>query len=219
VFPELMAHFETYNSVAFVRNPFQRFLSCINEHFKQYRPDEKLPELPVSVQLEIVESFICNELTISRIQADFRYVHFSPQFWFLTLGPSRKVKHILPLLSGGHFSRQGLGLLGLPATPLKSLNMMTTSLFSLLNYNIIRSFVMDFYRQDFQLLHADMALCPVILQSPVPVDMARIFATSAAMLPPPPAPKPHPVTRTFAALKPRKLVRRSVMKLRRTLGF
>jgi hypothetical protein len=49
--------------------------------------------------------------------------------------------------------------------------------------------------------------------------MAQIFATPAAVPPPPPTPKPHPVARTFAALKPRKLVRRSVMKLRRALGF
>ena len=219
LFPELMALFETYNSVAFVRNPFQRFLSAISEHFKQYRPEAKLLELSAPAQLEIVRSFICNELTLPCIQTDFRYVHFSPQSWYITLGPTRKAKHILPILADGRFGRHGLELLGLPATPLKPLNMTTASLSSLLNCNIIRSFVMDFYRQDFLLLHADTALRPVILQSPVPLDMAQIFATPAAVPPPPPTPKPHPVARTFAALKPRKLVRRSVMKLRRALGF
>lgn len=218
LFPELMEHFQTYNSVAFVRNPFQRFLSAINEHFKQYRPDANLQELPSRARLEMAESFIRDELTLARVQADHRFVHFSPQSWFLSLGPVRQVKHIIPLRADGQFGRLGLELLGLPATPVKLRNMMPTSLASFRHSAIIREFVMEFYRQDFQFFHADPALRPVVLQSPVPLDMERIFA-KPAITRSPLVPPLHPVRRTFAALRPRKLVRRSVMELRRTFGF
>ncbi|MDD2795026.1 MAG: sulfotransferase family 2 domain-containing protein [Acidocella sp.] len=222
LFPDLVALLESYNSVAFVRNPFQRLISAISEHFKQYRPDTKFFELSASSQLKIAETFVSNELTLPRIQADFRYVHFSPQSWFLALGSTRKVKHVLPILADGHFGREGLERLGLATMPLKPLNMMTASLAPLLNSNIIRNFTMDFYHEDFQILYADAALRPVILQSPVPLDMTRIFSIPGIPSTPllsRPASKSNSLARGLAALKPRKLMRHSVMKLRRALGF
>lgn len=219
LFPELMEHFQSYNSVAFVRSPFQRFLSAINEHFKQYRPEAKLLDLPARARLGLAESFICNELTLARVQGDHRFVHFSPQSWFLSLGPVRQVKHIIPLRADGQFGRLGLELLGLPATSVKLRNMMPASLASFRHSAIIRDFVMDFYRQDFQFFHADPVLRPLLQQSPVALDMERIFAPPGVVRPPAAPPKLHPVRRTIEALRPRKLMRRSVMELRRALGF
>lgn len=217
LYPEVMRYFETYNSVAFVRNPFQRFLSAISEHFKQYRPSENLLDCSAAKQLLIVENFIDAQLTTDRIHADFRYVHFSPQSWFLNLGMERKVKHVLPILDDGKFGRHGLDILGLPAAPLKPRNVMEHDLSALLESKLIRAFVLGFYRRDFLLLHDDATLRPVIFQSSAQPEMEDLLPIVPALQRP--AAQPRHARRLASMLKPRRLMRRSVKRLRRAFKF
>lgn len=206
IHPELLEQLRSYNSVVFVRNPFQRFVSAISEHFKQYRPEIVFSTLSASEQLRIVENFVVNNLTSPRIHADFRYVHFSPQSWFFAMGGAPRIRHILPVLADGESVQQGLECLGVPARLPRPRNINQTGVSALLRSDIIRSFVTNVYSQDFEFIESSAALRVLNSQSPTG---ARAFVTNQPTRCGPPATK---------KCTPRQRLSSSFRRLRHALG-
>ena len=86
LFPHIIRAAQTYRSVIFVRNPYRRFLSAIDEHFKKFQPSVQLATMSHADQITAIEAFIEKILNIGVITTNFRFIHFSPQVWFIRLG-------------------------------------------------------------------------------------------------------------------------------------
>jgi len=183
IYPDLLKCFDDYNSLVLVRNPFDKFLSAVTHHFTYYRQDEQFFKQSTNSQIKAVENFIRDDLTMRRIQTDFRYVHFSPQTWFINLGKTRKVRNVLPMRPDGRFSQQGFELLGVQPPTLKVLNTKSTDIEVLLRSNFVFAFVNDFYQQDFKLLNDDRELRPLVELSGRPQFIPKVAVLLSTALP------------------------------------
>ena len=96
LFPDVFQMLLQSRSLTFFRDPAERYLSAIYEHFDQYRPEVRLPAQPIERQKELIREFSA-EIRPEMAITDPRYVHFSPQKWFTHMGDTRVVKYILPL--------------------------------------------------------------------------------------------------------------------------
>jgi hypothetical protein len=159
-FPRIFACTETYNSVIFVRDPYARFLSAVNEHFKKFRPQIDLASMPPERRIEVVEAFVRQVLDIARITTDWRFVHFSPQLWYLCLGNRIVPRHVVPMGGDDSFAQEALSLLGLPSLPVPRHNPSPIDLTLSLTSPIVRGFVQQLYAADFAYLRADARLAP-----------------------------------------------------------
>jgi len=157
-FPQVFRCAESYNSVIFVRNPYARFLSAVNEHMKNYQPQIKLGQMTPEQRVEVVEAFIQQGLTIARILTDWRFIHFSPQLWYLRFGDRTIPRHTIPMGSDDAFAREALSLLGLPDLPMPHRNPSPIDLTSALASPVVTGFVREFYAEDFAYLRADERL-------------------------------------------------------------
>jgi hypothetical protein len=160
-FPQIFRCAESYNSVIFVRNPFARFLSAVNEHIKNYQQQIKLAEMTPAQRVEVVEAFIRQGLTIARITTDWRYIHFSPQLWYLRFGDRTIPRHIIPIGADGAFAREALAVLGLPELPMPHRNPSPVDLKAALASPVVTEFVHAFYADDFAYLRANERLAPL----------------------------------------------------------
>jgi len=88
---------------AFVRNPFDRLVSLLLEHLRNFRTDVCLLAKPAHKLTRRVERFIEADLRPASILWDCRYVHFSPQIWFHHLGPGEIVRNLFPSKEGEFF--------------------------------------------------------------------------------------------------------------------
>ena len=113
VCPDIFDMVRTRRSLMFFRNPVERYVSAVFEHFAQYRAEADLRSQPLEVQKKIVRDFTAG-LTIKQVLEDYRYVHFSVQRWFSHLGPHRAVNAIVPLLIGFEACRTAFTILELP---------------------------------------------------------------------------------------------------------
>jgi hypothetical protein len=157
-FPRIFACTEIYKSVIFVRNPYDRFLSAVNEHMKKFQPQFDLASMTVDRRIEVVEAFVRQVLTIARVTTDWRFIHFSPQLWYLRLGDRVIPRHVIPMGDDGAFARNALSLLGLPDLPVLRHNTSPIDLTPTLTSPIVRGFVEQFYADDFAYLQADTRL-------------------------------------------------------------
>ena len=157
-FPRVFACAETYNTVIFVRDPFQRFLSAVNEHMKKFQQQIDLAAMEPAQRVGVVEQFIGKALHVARITTDWRFVHFSPQLWFLSLGGRVTPRHIIPMDPGGGFARTALDRLGLPALDVARVNPSPVNLSAALASPAVRAFVRAFYAEDFAFFASDPAL-------------------------------------------------------------
>jgi hypothetical protein len=160
-FPQVFGCAETYNSVIFVRSPYARFLSAVNEHVKNYQPQINLAAMTPEQRVEVVETFIRRGLTIARIMTDWRFIHFSPQLWYLRFGDRTIPRHVIPMGSDDAFVREGLSLLGLPGLVVPHHNPSPIDLTPALASPVVAGFVREFYADDFAYLRADERLAPL----------------------------------------------------------
>jgi hypothetical protein len=151
-FPRLFACTETYNSVIFVRNPYARFLSGVNEHIKKFQPQINLAAMTPQQRVDVVTAFIRRVLTIARITTDWRFIHFSPQIWYLRLGDRVIPRHVIPMGSDDSFVREALSALGLPDSPVPRHNPSTIDLTPALASPDVSGFIREFYADDFAYL-------------------------------------------------------------------
>ena len=155
--PSVLAAASTYRSLIFVRDPYQRFVSAMDQHFKIYCPD-LLPRLPPEQQLLIVQTLAEKSLRLEMLRTDHRFVHFSPQVWFIQSGGFRLPGAIVPMDNHGGFIARGLESLGLPPCAVPHDNRSRFDLTHVLTSPKIRAFVRAFYAEDFAFLAADPAL-------------------------------------------------------------
>ncbi len=169
-FPKIFSCLADYNSLIFVRDPYARFLSALNEHMKKFQPNIKLLEMDTLQRIGAIEAFILNELTIARITTDWRFIHFSPQLWYLRLGEHTIPRHIVAIRNGHDFIHQGLACLGLPALPVPHHNPSPVDLTGILASPVITGFIHEFYRDDLAYFAAAPALAPMLTTPRPPAE-------------------------------------------------
>jgi tetratricopeptide (TPR) repeat protein len=157
LFPSVLAAASTYRSLVFVRDPYQRFVSGMDQYFKTYCPD-LLPRLPPEQQVLIIETLAEKFLRFEMLRTDHRFVHFSPQVWFIQSGEFRLPGDIVPMDDHGGFIARGLESLGRPPCAVPHDNRSRFDLTHVLTSPRIRAFVREFYAEDFAFLAADPAL-------------------------------------------------------------
>jgi hypothetical protein len=149
LFPRLADCAATYNSVIFVRNPHARFLSAVNEHMKKFQPQIDLAGMDDARRISVIEAFIQNGLTIARIMTDWRFIHFSPQTWFLRFGNDVIPRNIIPMHPGTNFMEEALATLNLPAIALPHHNPSPIDLTAALASPIVTNCIQSLYAEDF----------------------------------------------------------------------
>ena len=157
-FPRIFECAQSYNTVIFVRNPYERFLAALNEHFKKFQEQIDLAAMTPEQRASVVEQFMQKLLHISRITTDWRFVHFSPQTWFLRVGNTTVPRHVIPMDNGGAFARSALAELGLPIVETPWTNRSPVDLSAVLRSPSVRNFVEQFYADDFAFFRANPAL-------------------------------------------------------------
>ena len=111
--PDVFERLGHGRSVVFVRNPLDRFISALYQHFRTYRPFVGIDALAEPERLALFRSLARDELSMARILTDYRYVHFSPQSWFCLLGTRQVVGTVIPMGAGLNpmaMARAALGL-------------------------------------------------------------------------------------------------------------
>lgn len=160
-FPEIFARAETYNSVIFVRNPRERFLSAVNEHMKKFQPHVNLAAMEPARRTQEVERFIRQDLTIARITTDWRFIHFSPQLWYIRLGSRIVPRHILPMDPEGRFVLKAAELLRVSDLAMPRHNPSPVDLSAALQSDLVTRFIREFYADDIAFLRGDAHLAPL----------------------------------------------------------
>lgn len=146
----LLERLRQYRSVVFVRNPFKRMLSSLAQHIGAYRPEFGLDGLDWAGRQAAFRRVI-DELTYERIMTDFRYVHFSPQHWFVSLPGNDYPWTIVPISEEPHSILPGFDALGLPRAEPHRKNTALNPDCSFLGDPRLQSFVRGFYAADFDL--------------------------------------------------------------------
>jgi hypothetical protein len=149
VAPDLLADFDHYRKIVFVRCPERRFMSACFEHFKIYEAGVGLEKKSADDQRAIIMQFINEILTINKVVSDARYVYFSPQRWYVETPQRRMVDFVLPL-SGGFDA--AFDVLGLPRMPVGSENTRRGHRFEDIICAEISEFVRSFYAADYDMI-------------------------------------------------------------------
>ena len=84
--PHLLEKVGKYTVIALVRDPWERFLSAVDQHFMQhkYRNRKSVAE-------------VLREIDSIRIRYDVSYIHFCPQHFFTHIANKQLVDHLLHL--------------------------------------------------------------------------------------------------------------------------
>ena len=78
LFPSVIELAQGYRSLVFVRDPYRRFVSVLDQHFKSFYPNLPLLHIRPQEQTLIIETFIEQKLHLETLWTDYRLVHFSP---------------------------------------------------------------------------------------------------------------------------------------------
>jgi tetratricopeptide (TPR) repeat protein len=168
LYPWLIETARSYRSLVFVRDPYRRFVSAVDQHFKTYYPDLPLQGMQPEVQVLIIEALVATTLRIGIVRTDHRFVHFSPQAWYLLSDGLGLAADIVPMDDHGAFIVRGFESLGLPVQVVPHDNQSRLDLTHVLTSPRIRAFVRDFYAEDFAFFAADPALAHLAGEPTVP---------------------------------------------------
>jgi hypothetical protein len=132
----------------------------MSEHLKKFWPAVDIQAVTPLQRSLTVEEFIAKILNVSRIITDWRFIHFSPQIWYLALGKHQVPRHIIPMREENPdiFAKQGLAALGLPVLPVPHYNSSPVGLSAALGSSAVRAFIQDFYEDDFAFFRARPSL-------------------------------------------------------------
>jgi hypothetical protein len=156
--PELVAAASTYRWLMFVRDPYRRFVSALDQHFKTWHPHLPLAAMAPPERVNTVEMLVGRWLTIEQVRTDHRLVHFSPQAWFFQTEHRTLPVHLEPMDAKGDFLRRGLDHLGVPNRPVIRANRSQLDLAHTLGSPTVRDFVRRFYAADFGYFAAEPRL-------------------------------------------------------------
>jgi hypothetical protein len=170
MYPLLAERAACGNSLVFVRNPFTRFVSAFREYFARNHPQIPLGAVSPDGLGGLVEAFL-PEITMDRILSDHRFVHFSPQIWFIRHGERDMVRHVVPMgAAPAAFLRLGLEPAAVGWDNLSPVDMMPA-----LESGRVRQFIETLYEADLAYLRADPALA-ALAAVPRPDNVSVIAA-------------------------------------------
>lgn len=125
---------------------------------KKFQPQIDLATMAPQRRVEVVEALIQKVLTVANIMTNWRFIHFSPQLWFLRLGERTIPRHVIPMRNDDAFMREALAVLGLPDLAMPHHNPSPIDLTPALASPVVEKFVREFYADDFAFLRADERL-------------------------------------------------------------
>jgi hypothetical protein len=160
VTPGLFRTLDRYRSLVFLRNPERRFVSACFEHFRKFRGGESFLQLDSTRQREAIKVFL-KELTVGPVLNDVRYIHFSPQKWYVFLGTERLVTHLMPVFSEADDLAAACDLLEVPRRPVRQQRRGATGRFEQIMCPEIREFVSKFYAADYEMFESFDHLRPL----------------------------------------------------------
>ena len=158
LYPAIIEAARSYRSVILVRNPWRRFVSALDEHFKLFHPMVPLAAMSPEQQVRAIEIFIEQGIRVDQITTNYRFVHFSPQLWFIRLGDTQIPGNVLPMTDGGDFMASVFSCLGLPPREVPKVNTSRLDLTHVLTSPKIANFVREFYAMDFWYLAGNPTL-------------------------------------------------------------
>lgn len=83
VFPDTYSILQDYFVFAFVRDPYERYISSFHEYIKHNHTNMDIGSLKHKETMEMLDNFIANQLTKNRIRHVYKYRHFIPQHFIL----------------------------------------------------------------------------------------------------------------------------------------
>ena len=152
--PRLFAEWDSFNTLAVVRDPLSRFYSSCFEHFRNFRPHTGFHALSVPARIRLVRQLVEGDLTSETARGNVQYVHFSLQTWFTHLGERRMARHIVPVRSEGDDFAEVYRLLGVPFVAMPPLNRGVGAAWPADGDPVINKFVRTFYAADYALLES-----------------------------------------------------------------
>ena len=158
LFPHIVEAARSYRSVVIVRNPYRRFISAVDEHFKMFQPRVPLQAMSPAERVETIETLIERGLTVARITTNYRFIHFSPQLWFVRIGEQQIPTNVVAMDDHGQFVAEVVNCLGVPVKEVQHANRSRSDLTHVLTSPKIAAFVRQFYAMDFWYLASDPAL-------------------------------------------------------------
>jgi hypothetical protein len=156
--PRLFDALAGYKSLALMRNPYERFISALAQHLTAFHPKLDYYAVDKEVLREYAGRFIRDELRMERVLGNARFVHFSPQTWYITLGGRRLVHQVLPIPSDATGWAEIFASLGVPAAPVGRSNRRGAPLRHLLRIEGILQWIEAFYKADFTWMRGDPGL-------------------------------------------------------------
>ena len=150
LFPKVFGCAEDYASVIFVRNPWDKFVSAVDEHFKKFQPTIPIRDLPPADQTRVVEQFTDRLLNIANITTNWTFVHCSPQLWQIAIGSRIVPRHIIPMGQGDDFFARAFEVLGLLVMAAPWRNQSPTRMAHILDSPKVDQFVRSFYALDLE---------------------------------------------------------------------
>jgi hypothetical protein len=152
---DAMAHYET---LALVRSPYERFISALAQHLTAFHPNLDYYGADRDTLCGYAERFIDQELRMDRVVGNARFVHFSFQTWYISLGERRLVRHVLPIPNNNQGWAQVFGKLHVLPEPVGRSNPRSGPLAQLLQIEGIVQWIEDFYKSDFDWFRRDPTL-------------------------------------------------------------
>ena len=98
-YPDVWELMSRVRTLCFFRNPAERFVSAIYEHFRLFRQDVDLPGLAWPEQCRVAREF-AETVTLRDALQNVFLIHFSPQTWFTHHHGEPVVNTVVPLIDG-----------------------------------------------------------------------------------------------------------------------
>jgi hypothetical protein len=162
VAPSVFDRLPELRSLVFVRHPGRRFISACFEYFRNFEREAEFGAQGAERQVQMIRALIDDRLSHGLVLSDARYVHFSPQKWFIFLGVRRLASHVLPLFSNHETFASAFDLLELPRTKVTAQNRTALPDPGRLYTPEVRAFVERFYKIDFDYIAATDHLRPLL---------------------------------------------------------
>ena len=158
LYPRIFDAMANYETLALVRNPYERFMSALAQHLTAFHPNLDYYSADKELLRGYAERFIEQELRVERVLGNARFVHFSFQTWYIYLGERRLVHHVLPIPNNNQGWAQVFDKLHVLPAPVGRSNPRGGPLSHLLRVEGILQWIENFYKSDFDWLRGDPTL-------------------------------------------------------------
>jgi hypothetical protein len=162
LYPRIFDAMANYETLALVRNPYERFISALAQHLTAFHPNLDYYSTDKELLRTYAERFIEQELRIERVLGNARFVHFSFQTWYIALGGRRFARHVLPIPNNAQGWAQIFGKLHVLPEPVGRSNPRGGPSNHLLRIEGILQWIENFYKRDFEWLRREPNLAALV---------------------------------------------------------